>query len=192
MNYYAAAALDSGPAFGAALVIGLLFGFWLERAGFGSAKKLAAIFYRDDFAVLKVMFTAIAVGAVGLYGLEQAGVVAPSGLYRPETFWKPQIAGGVLFGVGFVTGGWCPGTALVGFAAGRLDAFVFLLGAALGSLAFAAAYPAVGAFSVAGACGVSTLPELFGLAPGLVVVLVVALALVSFAVARRLTVRPAA
>ena len=42
-----------------AFVIGISFGFWLERAGFGSSRKLAAQFYFKDLAVLKVMFTAI-------------------------------------------------------------------------------------------------------------------------------------
>jgi hypothetical protein len=42
-----------------ALVLGLGFGFCLERAGFGSARKLTAVFYLWDMAVVKVMFTAI-------------------------------------------------------------------------------------------------------------------------------------
>ena len=46
--------------------IGFLFGFVLERAGFGNARKLTAIFYLRDFAVLKVMFTAIVVCLLGL------------------------------------------------------------------------------------------------------------------------------
>ena len=40
-----------------ALGLGLCFGFFLERAGFGSSRKLAAQFYLYDMAVLKVMFT---------------------------------------------------------------------------------------------------------------------------------------
>ena len=32
--------LDSGKAFLAALLIGIAFGFFLERAGFGSSRKL--------------------------------------------------------------------------------------------------------------------------------------------------------
>ena len=42
-----------------AFVIGIGFGFFLERAGFGSGRKLAAQFYLRDLSVLKVMFTAI-------------------------------------------------------------------------------------------------------------------------------------
>ena len=138
------------------------------------------------------MFTAIVTAAVGLYLLEATGVVDVRTLYRPETFLTPQIAGGLLFGAGFVLGGWCPGTALVGVAAGKIDALVFLAGSGVGSLAFAAAWPSLADFAVSGARGVSTLPAVFGWSEGLVTTLVVALALIAFAAARRLTVRAAA
>ena len=55
--------------------------------------------------------------------------------------------GGLIFGVGFVMGGWCPGTALVGLASGKGDALVFLGGAALGSLAYAVAWPSLADFA---------------------------------------------
>ncbi len=191
-NFYFENRLDTPAALAASVLIGLAFGFWLERAGFGSSRKLAAIFYRVDFAVLKVMFTAIVTAAVGLYLLEATGVVDVRTLYRPETFLTPQIAGGLLFGAGFVLGGWCPGTALVGVAAGKIDALVFLAGSGVGSLAFAAAWPSLADFASSGARGVSTLPAVFGWSEGLVTTLVVALALIAFAAARRLTVRAAA
>jgi len=52
------------------------------------------------------------------------------------TIYGAQLVGGLLFGVGFVMGGWCPGTAAAGFAAGRIDALVFLLGTLGGSILF--------------------------------------------------------
>ena len=58
-----------------AFVIGLGFGFFLERAGFGSAKKLVSQFYLDDLAVFKVMFTAIVTAMLGLFYLAWAGIV---------------------------------------------------------------------------------------------------------------------
>lgn len=191
MNLYAQGLLESPSGRALALVVGVLFGFWLERAGFGSSRKLTAIFYRRDFAVLKVMFTAIVTGAVGLYVLGKLGVVDAAALHRTETSFGPQVVGGLVFGVGFVVGGWCPGTALVGLAARKWDALAFLGGAGLGALAFAAAWPALAAFMNDGSRGVLTLPVAFGLSEGLVTAGVVALALVAFAAARRLTVRDA-
>jgi len=43
-----------------AVALGIGFGFALERAGFGSARKLTAVFYLYDMAVVKVMFSAVA------------------------------------------------------------------------------------------------------------------------------------
>ena len=56
------------------IVLGFLFGFVLERAGFGNARKLAGQFYLNDMTVFKVMFTAILVAMVGLYGLSAVGL----------------------------------------------------------------------------------------------------------------------
>jgi uncharacterized membrane protein YedE/YeeE len=185
LNYFAQDLLGSPQALLWSALIGLAFGFWLERAGFGSSRKLTAIFYLRDFAVLQVMFTAIVTTSLGLLALALLGLVDIAQLYRMETMLAPQIVGGLVFGVGFVMGGWCPGTALVGLAAGKGDALVFLLGAMLGSLAFAFAYPALVPFQGTGSCGVLALPEVLGLSPGVVTLLVVAVALAAFAVAGR-------
>ena len=95
---------EMGLAF--ALIAGLLFGFFLERAGFGSARKLTAIFYLQDFAVLKVMFTAVVVGAVGLLLLGGAELLDSALLAIPPTYLWPQAVGGLLIGLGFVLGGY--------------------------------------------------------------------------------------
>lgn len=96
------------PEFGLvfALVAGLLFGFFLERAGFGSPKKLTAMFYFTDFAVLRVMFTAVAAAMVGLMLLGWAGLINFSLLAIPSTYLWPQALGGLFIGIGFVTGGY--------------------------------------------------------------------------------------
>ena len=49
-----------------AVLIGIAFGFVLERAGFGRADKLAAQFYLRDMRVFKVMFSAIVTAMLGL------------------------------------------------------------------------------------------------------------------------------
>ena len=191
MNFFSEGLLESPAGRAAALGVGVLFGFWLERAGFGSSRKLSAIFYRRDFAVLKVMFTAIATAALGVHVFGRFGVVAPEALHRLETFLWPQIVGGLVFGVGFVLGGWCPGTALVGAVSGKGDALVFLGGAAAGSALFAATWPQLKDFAAAGARGVLTLPQALGFSEGATVALVVGVALSAFALVGRLTARRA-
>jgi uncharacterized membrane protein YedE/YeeE len=183
MNLYDQGLLDAPIGLAAALLIGLLFGFWLERSGFGSSRKLTAIFYLTDFAVLKVMFSAMATAALGLQGLGALGLVDLSRLFVPDTILWAQAVGGVVFGVGFVVGGWCPGTAAVGVGSGRLDALVFLLGAGAGSLLFAAAAPALAGLRGAGDLGVCSMPELVGLTPVGGALALAAVALVAFAVA---------
>ena len=88
------------------LLLGFFFGFFLERAGFSSAKKLTAQFYFKDFSVLKVMFTAIVVTMLGVAYLAASGWLDMSQVYVPLTFLGPQITGGLLLGAGFILGGY--------------------------------------------------------------------------------------
>lgn len=185
-TFFSDGRLGTSAAFVAAGLIGLSFGFWLERAGFGSSRKLTSIFYLEDFTVLKVMFTAIVTALLGLQLLRTAGAVPPGAVHLLDTFAGAQAVGGLLFGVGFVMGGWCPGTALVGAASGKGDALVFLGGAGAGSLLYAALLPSLGALPSAGACGGCTLPQRLGLSTGVTVLLVVVVALLAFAGAEHL------
>ena len=93
-----------------AFVLGTGFGFFLERAGFGSARKLAAQFYLYDMSVFKVMFTAIVTAMLGVTYLGWLGWLDLSLVYLVPTHLVPQIVGGLVLGVGFVVGGYCPGT----------------------------------------------------------------------------------
>ncbi|HEX4944724.1 MAG TPA: DUF6691 family protein [Usitatibacteraceae bacterium] len=120
-----------------AAVIGIGFGFFLEKAGFGSARKLMAVFYLYDMAVVKVMFTAIVTAMVGIFVLSTAGMLDLAELYIEPSNYPAAIIGGLVFGVGFVIGGYCPGTSLAACATGRLDGFAFVAGIFAGSYAYA-------------------------------------------------------
>lgn len=163
-----------------AFVIGIGFGFFLERAGFGSARKLAAQFYLRDLSVLKVMFTAIITAMTGLYLLSRFGFVDLSLVYLVPTFLVPQIVGGLLLGVGFTIGGYCPGTSCVSAATGRVDGMVYLLGMIAGLVGFAEFYPHVENFAHTTPMGQITLARLFDVPYGLLVFAVVLMALGAF------------
>jgi hypothetical protein len=163
-----------------AFVIGLGFGFFLERAGFGSAKKLTAQFYLTDMTVFKVMFTAIVTAMLGLFYLSWAGMVDMSLVYLTPTYLLPQVIGGLLLGFGFVIGGYCPGTSVVAVATGRIDAIVFLVGITAGIFVFGEAFPAIQGFVFSTDMGTVTLPELFHLRYGLVLFAVVLMAIGGF------------
>ena len=117
-----------------ALAIGIAFGFALERAGLGSARKLAGQFYFTDFTVMKVMMTAIAVAMLGSFWLGRLGVIDLASVYVPETSLVPQIAGGAIFGLGFLIAGLCPGTSCVAAATGRGDGLATMGGMFAGIL----------------------------------------------------------
>ncbi len=163
-----------------AFVIGIGFGFFLERAGFGSARKLAAQFYLRDMSVLKVMFMAIITAMTGLYLLSRLGVVDLSLVYLVPTFVLPQVVGGLLLGVGFTIGGYCPGTSCVSAVTGRVDGMVYVLGLLAGLVGFAEVYPYVEGFANTTSMGQITLPRLLNLPYGLLVFAVVLMALGAF------------
>jgi uncharacterized membrane protein YedE/YeeE len=88
--------------------------------------------------------------------------------------------GGVLFGLGFLIGGYCPGTAVVGVMSGKYDAIAFLGGMVGGIWIFAAGFPSWGSFYKSSNLGGLTLPELFNLPLWLTAALVTAMALAAF------------
>lgn len=176
-------AFDYPVAMALATALGFLFGFVLERAGFGRSTVLAAQFYGRDMRVLKVMFSGIVTTTVGLGILGGVGLVDLGALMIPETYLAPQIIGGLALGVGFIVSGYCPGTAVVATASGNVDGVVNLIGVMLGSLGFAALYPALESFYMSGHLGALTFPDLLGV-PWVVVALgVAAMAVGSFAFA---------
>lgn len=184
--FYPSGAFGFGASLFVALGIGIGFGFCLERAGFGSARKLAAQFYLADLAVFKVMFTAIITAMVGLLLLSSLGWLDRSRLLVPETYLLPQVTGGLVFGVGFVMGGYCPGTSCVGAVTGHWDALVLCAGMAVGVLIFSELFPLLRGFYEATGMGNVTLPELLRLPYPVVVAAIVLLALLGFAAAARM------
>lgn len=162
------------------VVIGVAFGAALEQAGLGNARKLAAQFYLEDLTVFKVMFSAIVTAMLGLFWLTQLGVIDPATIAVPETYLRPQLAGGVVFGLGFVLAGLCPGTSCVAAASGRGDGAAVAAGMLVGVFGTGLAFPLLIDFYQSDARGVWTLPSLLHLPYGGVVLLVVLLAIGGF------------
>lgn len=119
-----------------AAVIGVGFGWFLERSGFGSAKMLTSVFTLRNFQVYKVMFTALLTAMIGSQLLGAVGLMDLGLLEVNTTYILPMTLGGILFGAGFYFGGFCPGTAVVSLVRGRLDGLYFLVGILAGIYAF--------------------------------------------------------
>jgi uncharacterized protein len=183
-----------------AVVVGMGFGFVLERAGFGRSDNLAAIFYGRDFRVMRVMFSAIVTAMVGLYALDLVGILPIASIGLLDTYLWAQLVGGLLLGAGFIVGGWCPGTSIVGVVSGKIDAALFVVGLVVGSLVFTLGVEDLAPLQNAGAMGRLLLHDVFGVSSGVMVFLVAVFAVASFwlvgkieaAVRRAVAARPAA
>ena len=162
------------------LLVGLAFGATLETAGFGNSKKLAAQFYFKDLTVFKVMFTAIIVAMTLIFLSSAAGLLDYSLIWVPPTYLWPGIVGGLIMGAGFIVGGFCPGTSLVGMATGKVDGLFFVLGVLSGIFLFGETVANFAVFFESSYMGRFTLPEMLGISYGTVVLLVVAAALLMF------------
>jgi hypothetical protein len=149
-----------------AALLGVGFGFFLEKAGFGSARKLVAVFYLYDMAVVKVMFTAIVTALAGLYLFAAAGALDLAELYIEPTNYPAAIIGGLVFGAGFVIGGYCPGTSVAACATGRLDGMAFLSGIFIAAYAYAELFSGFDAWLARSASPDLTLPALTGIPMG--------------------------
>ena len=163
-----------------AMFLGFGFGFFLEKAGFGSGKKLCDVWYGRDFAVIRVMFTAIIVAMMGVFGLHYLGLLDVEELYINPTYVPAQIIGGFLLGAGFSIGGYCPGTSAVAISSGKLDGLVFTLGFLAGVVFFSETFPVFETLYNAGSMGRKFLYEPLGISPGLSVFIVVIIALGTF------------
>jgi len=162
------------------VIVGFGFGFVLEKAGFGRSDNLAAIFYGRDFRVLRVMFSAIVTAMCGLYLLDLSGVLPLSSIGILDTYLGAQLIGGLLFGFGFIVGGWCPGTSIVGIVSGKIDALLFIGGLVIGSTLFTLGIDNLAAVQNAGARGRVLLHEYLHVSSGVMVFAVALFAVGSF------------
>jgi rhodanese-related sulfurtransferase len=162
-------------------LIGFAFGFVLEMSGFGNSRKLAAQFYLTDLTVLKVMFTAIVTAMVLLFGAVGLGILNFSQVWVNPTYLASGILGGLIMGVGFIVGGFCPTTSLAAASTGKVDGMFFVLGGFFGAFLFGETEQYFdGWYTNAGYYGRLTLDQVFNLPIGVVVLLVVLMALFMF------------
>ncbi|MEA2024234.1 MAG: YeeE/YedE thiosulfate transporter family protein [Actinomycetota bacterium] len=160
--------------------VGIGFGFMLEQAGFGRSSKLAAQFYFKDFAMFKVMFTAVITAMVLIFGSVAIGILDFRAVFVPGTYLWPIAIGGFILGVGFLIGGLCPGTSIVGAATLKLDAMAFLGGVVFGVFVFGETVPYFMDFWTTSDLGRLTLPDWLGIPTGVVVLVIVVFALLLF------------
>ena len=162
------------------LLLGMGFGSVLELSGFGDSRKLAAQFYLRDMTVLKVMFTGIVTAAVLIHLAAALGLMDLQRTWINPTYLASEIVGGLIMGIGFIIGGFCPGTSIVAASTLKIDGVFFVLGALAGVFAFGETVSRLDGLYHASFLGRFTLPDWLGLPTGVVLVLLVLMALAIF------------
>jgi len=181
--------IDDGWSYLIAFIIGIAFGLIMESSGFSSSKKIVGLFYGYDFTVLRVFFTATFIAMFGLLYMNYAGILDLSMIYFPDTFLTSAIVGGVIMGIGFIVGGFCPGTGIVAAAVGKIDAIVFLVGIFIGIFIFSEIFPLVKDIYFGNPMGKSRVNEILGLSKGMFAFIFVIIAVIAFVVTRTIEIR---
>lgn len=163
-----------------AFLIGIAFGFILEQAGFSTSKKLVGLFYGYDFTVLRVFFTAGITAMIGVLIMDHFHLINMDLVYINPLFLWSAIVGGVIMGIGFVIGGFCPGTSICAAAIGKIDAMYFVLGSAIGVFIFIEGYPLFEGLYLASNFGSPQIFDTLGMSQGLFAFVMVAVAVSAF------------
>lgn len=162
------------------LMVGIIFGFALEQAGFSSSRKLAGMFYGYDTTVIKVFFTAALVALVGSQFMSYFGLLNLNLVFVNEFYVTASIVGGIIMGAGFIMGGFCPGTGLSAMSIGKIDAMVFFAGGLTGAFLFAETYPLIQGMANGAYKGPVKINEALGISSGLFTFLLIIAAAAMF------------
>jgi hypothetical protein len=151
---------NRGTQLGAGLIIGILFGFLLQRSGVTKYDVILEQLLLTDFTVVKVMLSAVITGMLGVHLLKSLGLIR---LHPKPGSLGSSVVGGLIFGVAFAILGYCPGTIAGAVGQGSLDAAISgTAGILVGTGLFATVYPKLQKpILMQGDFGTLTLPELF-------------------------------
>lgn len=141
------------------LLMGLVFGFALEKARVFEPGVIVGQMQLRNFIMLKVFLTAVATGALVLAVLNGFGFVK---LQPKAALYAADIVGGLLLGTGIALAGACPGTVLAQVGVGYRDALFTLAGGICGAIAYSYATPVLGTTLLASGGGKIVLTDLLG------------------------------
>jgi uncharacterized membrane protein YedE/YeeE len=175
------------------LLAGVVFGFLLQKGQVAKYRVILGQFLFTDYTVLKIMLTAIVVGAIGVWGMLQLGMIQH--LHVKPAVLAANAVGGLIFGAGMSLLGYCPGTGVAAMGEGSRHARWGFAGMILGAAAFAAVFPALEkGFMKLGEVAVTTgdkvnnkvtLTDITGVSPWVYIAALAAISLVVFALIGR-------
>jgi uncharacterized membrane protein YedE/YeeE len=148
-----------------------VFGFLLQKAQVIRYDKQLGALRLMDMTIVKFMLSNIIVGMIGIYLLNDMGVVK---LSVKATSVGANVLGGILFGLGWGLLGYCPGTSAGALGEGRWDALWGIGGMLVGASIFAHTYPALkDTVYTWGNFGKITLPQVLGINHWIVIIVLV-------------------
>jgi uncharacterized membrane protein YedE/YeeE len=117
------------------VALGTVFGFILSRSGAADYDYIQGMFLFTDFQLYGIMAVAVALSAPGIWLIKRRGrtLLGQPVSIELKALHKGNVAGGLLFGVGWSITGMCPGPILVNIGEGKLYAWAALLGALVGA-----------------------------------------------------------
>ena len=112
-------------------VIALIMGAVVNKTNFCTMGAVSDWVNMGDTGRMRAWVLAIAVGVLGVMGLEAAGMVNVSSTfppYRQMNFpWLENVLGGLLFGIGMVYGSGCGNKTLVRIGGGNIKSIMVLI-----------------------------------------------------------------
>jgi hypothetical protein len=121
------------------LLMGIVFGFLLQKGGATQYDIIIGQLLLTDFTVVKIMLSAVVVGKIGVHLFRGLGMAQ---LHPKSGSIGSTVIGGLIFGVGFGILGYCPGTMVGAVGQGSLDAlFGGIVGMLIGAGIFSEMYP---------------------------------------------------
>lgn len=123
-----------------ALIMGLLFGFFMSHAGATTYDFHAKMFLFIDFQLIEVIGTAVIVAMIGVFLLKRFRINALTTGCEVDFVKKPYqtglITGAFLFGIGWAMTASCPGTIPAMLGEGKVGAIFALIGIVSGTMAY--------------------------------------------------------
>jgi len=159
------------PLYVSAVLIGLSFGFVLQRGGFCLTRAVSNVVLMGDATILRAYLFALLVAVIGVHVLIGAGLVdVPVRPFR----WIANVLGGLLFGFGMILAGGCSGSTWYRLGEGAVGAWVILLGFAMGATtvsvgALSSVRATLQSATVTVSGGPPTLASLIGVSPWIVI-----------------------